>query len=72
VVARRASGLFSSEEAQAYGTLDLTNELNPAMPGSIRWCHISDVFQTINPEHVDSYKLKELVVQFNLTGNLLS
>ena len=33
---------------------------------------MSDVFQTINSENVDAYKLKELVGQFNLAGNLLS
>lgn len=36
------------------------------------WCWIADVFLTVDSEKVDEYKLKELVKQFNLTGDLLS
>lgn len=35
------------------------------------WCHMSDVFQTVDGSNVDSYKLGELAEQFNLSGNLL-
>lgn len=36
------------------------------------WCRIVDAFQTVNSESVDSHKLKELVQQFNLAGDLMS
>jgi hypothetical protein len=34
------------------------------------WCWIADVFLTVNNKNVDSYKLKELAQQFNLSEDL--
>ena len=34
-------------------------------------CQLVDVFLTVNSENVDNYKLKELVKQFKLSGDLL-
>lgn len=31
-----------------------------------------DVFQTLNTDDVDEYKLKALVQQFNLSGSMLA
>jgi hypothetical protein len=36
------------------------------------WCQVADVFQTISNDNVDNSRLRELVGQFNLNGNLLA
>jgi hypothetical protein len=35
------------------------------------WCRIADVLQTANPSNIDNYKLKGLIQQFNLAGDLI-
>ena len=44
----------------------------PTKAGFFIWCHIADVFQTIDGENVDPYKLRELVKEFNLSDRLLA
>lgn len=39
--------------------------------GVLLWCRISDVFQTITLDAVDTYKFVALVQQFNLADDLL-
>jgi hypothetical protein len=36
------------------------------------WCQIAHVFLTFNPSNFDEYKLKGLIQQFNLAGDLLT
>lgn len=49
-----------------------TNEKTTDEPWHFHWCRITDVFQTITPDKLDSYKLNELVAQFHLLGELLN
>lgn len=42
------------------------------IPGFSFWCRIADVFQSITTGSVDEFKLNELVIQFNLTADLMS
>lgn len=36
------------------------------------WCHMSDVFQTLDTSNIDGYKLNNLVEQFNLNKELIT
>jgi len=55
-----------------YKTMIEENKKAQNDPNNFNWCRIADLFLTINPGNVDNYKLKELVCQFNLSGELLS
>lgn len=39
--------------------------------GSLTLCRIADVFLTVNSDNCDTYKLTQLVTQFNLSDSLV-
>lgn len=37
-----------------------------------QWCHMSDVFQTLDTSNIDTYRLGNLVESFNLSKELIT
>lgn len=59
------------DDIEGYTSRNMRKNTSVDLPRLFYWCHMSDVFQTVNGENIDHYKLKELVSVFNLSDDLL-